>query len=122
MLKLHIEMNISDLIIKVVQASNDGPSNKDGTELRSRHNMSGYPEDPAKDLAKSNNGQPIDPFAINNNYIETSAEGAQKRYSGRGIMVQTKVTSRRRDEDNDEDKSSQSSTRKLKNDHHQDQF
>lgn len=117
MLKLHIEMNIADLIVKVVRASNDHPSYADGTELRSKHNR----EEAAKDQA---NRQPMDPFAINKNYIETSPEGAQKRYSGHGItkMVQTKVTSRRRDEENEEDKSSQSSTRKLKNDHQQDQF
>lgn len=121
MLKLHIEMNIADLIVKVVRASNDHPSYADGTELRSRQNR----EETAKEQAKSNNRQqPMDPFPINRNYIETSPEGAQKRYSGHGItkMVQTKVTSRRRDEENDEDKSSQSSTRKLKNDHQQDQF
>lgn len=120
MLKLHIEMNIADLIVKVVRASNDHPSYADGTELRSRQNR----EETAKDQAKGNNRQPMDSFATNKNYIETSPEGAQKRYSGHGIakMVQTKVTSRRRDEEIDEDKSSQSSTRKLKNDHQQDQF
>ncbi|KAH8656381.1 hypothetical protein BGZ61DRAFT_540955 [Ilyonectria robusta] len=118
-LKLHIEMNIADLIIKVVRATNDNNAYASGTELHSKQNRGVFHEGYSGDRAGAN-GQPIDPFTVNKAHIETSSDGYQKRVSGGGItkIVQTRVTSRRRDDDTDEDGSSQSSTRHLKNDDH----
>ncbi|KAJ6443667.1 Sterol 3-beta-glucosyltransferase [Purpureocillium lavendulum] len=114
-LKLHIEMNIADLIVKVVQATSDNKYYGDGTELRSKR-AKGFFQEEGSGNRTGANGQPLDPFTGHRNNVEAFSEGYRKRVSGGGItkIVQTKVVSRRRDEDVDEDNGSESSTRNLK--------
>lgn len=118
LLKLHIEMNIADLIVKVVQAIGDVQyyaEDADGTELHSRRAKRAFKE--GSENRTGANGQPLDPFSGNSTNIEASPEGYGGMASGGGItkMVQTRVTSRRRGDD-DGDGNSESSTRNLKQD------
>ncbi|KAF7556003.1 hypothetical protein G7Z17_g1735 [Cylindrodendrum hubeiense] len=108
MLKLHIEMNISSLIVKVVRATGDNSSYARGTELQSKpNNRSGA-------TAPSNNV-----FSGNRTHVEAEAGDEAPQGFSHGItkMVQTRITvSPRNNEEGEdiEDGSSQSSTRRLK--------
>lgn len=119
-LKLHIELNIADLIVKVVQAIGDGKyyaSGTGGTELHSKRTQHVFPDGSKNRIGA--NGQPLDPFTSNSANIEVSSEGYNCKASGGGItkMVQTRVTSRRRG-DEGEDGDSECSTRNLNQDGH----
>ncbi|GJN69951.1 hypothetical protein PLIIFM63780_010390 [Purpureocillium lilacinum] len=115
-LKLHIEMNIAELIVKVVQASSDNKYYADGTELQHSKRARGFFQDEGSGVRTGANGQPLDPFSGYRNNVEASSDGCKKQTTATGItkIVQTKVTSRRRDEYGDEDNGSESSTRNLK--------
>ena len=131
-LKLHIEMNIAELIVKVVRATSGSPYYASGTELHSsRKNRSNFPQNQQQaggggsQLRTGTNGQSVDPFSAGETGVTASVEAGEayaKRgggMPGTGItkIVQTRVTSRRRDEDADEDGSSESSTRNLQQHH-----
>ncbi|KAH7112756.1 hypothetical protein B0J13DRAFT_652521 [Dactylonectria estremocensis] len=108
MLKLHIEMNISSLIVKVVRATGDNSSYARGTELQSKlNNRSGA-------ATTSNNN-----FSGNRTHVEAEAadEAPQRFPQGITKIVQTRVTVSPRNRDDlvdDDDGSSHSSTRQLK--------
>ncbi|KAI5457654.1 hypothetical protein BGZ63DRAFT_393424 [Mariannaea sp. PMI_226] len=107
MLKLHIEMNISSLIVKVVRATGDGSSYEHGTELQSsRINRTGPPNASNK------------VFSGNRTHVEAEAggEGGTRFPQGITKIVQTRVTVTSRNRDDMDDGSSQSSTRQLKQD------
>ncbi|OAQ59445.2 hypothetical protein VFPPC_10502 [Pochonia chlamydosporia 170] len=112
-LKLHIEMNIADLIVKVVKATSDNRYYGNGTELRSKPTRGVFGN--GGSVARTANGQTINHFGGNQVDIEVSSGGYKSQDTGGGItkIVHTRVTSRRRDQ-SDEDNSSESSTRNLK--------
>ncbi|KAH8659740.1 hypothetical protein BGZ61DRAFT_370056 [Ilyonectria robusta] len=108
MLKLHIEMNISSLIVKVVRATGDGSSYARGTELQSK------PKNRSGAAITSNNI-----VSGNRTHVEAEAADEAPKSFPQGItkIVQTRVTvsPRNRDDlEDDEDGSSQSSTSRLK--------
>ncbi|KAH7137749.1 hypothetical protein EDB81DRAFT_844213 [Dactylonectria macrodidyma] len=111
MLKLHIEMNISSLIVKVVRATGDNSSYANGTtgtELQSK------PTNRSGATVPSNHM-----FSGNRTQVEAETGDEAPKGFPRGItkIVQTRITVTPRNheevEDN-EDGSSQSSTRRLK--------
>ncbi|KAH7009616.1 hypothetical protein EDB80DRAFT_713588 [Ilyonectria destructans] len=113
MLKLHIEMNISSLIVKVVRATGDNSSYANGTtgtELQSKPNNRSGATVPSNHMFSGNHG--------NQTQVEAeTGDDAPKGFS-RGItkIVQTRitVTPRNHEVEDNEDGSSQSSTRRLK--------
>ncbi|EXK25555.1 hypothetical protein FOMG_17797 [Fusarium oxysporum f. sp. melonis 26406] len=121
MIKLHIEMNISALIVKVVRATGINSSyNNDsaqGTELQSKfrgNTQAAGPSGYKTGLEAS--GQ----FFSSHNEAHIEA-GASGKPATKGITrtVQTRVTvTSRQHEEEDEDGSSQSSTRQLKRSSH----
>ena len=98
-------MNIAELIVKVVQASSDNKYYADGTELQHSKRARGFFQDEGSGVRTGANGQPLDPFSGYRNNVEASSDGCKKQTTATGItkIVQTKVTSRRRDEYGDED-------------------
>ncbi|KAI1839684.1 hypothetical protein JX266_014106 [Neoarthrinium moseri] len=119
-LKLHIEMNIADLIVKVVKATGDRQSpyafsNSQGTELRPR-GARGTFGGPSGN--KTNKNTEDHQYPTTQSYAKGGGDTATKRAPGKGItkIMQTTVVSKKRDDLND-DNSSQSSTRHLQNQH-----
>ncbi|KAH7141735.1 hypothetical protein EDB81DRAFT_691232 [Dactylonectria macrodidyma] len=108
MLKLHIEMNISSLIVKVVRATGDNSSYANGTELQSKPNNRSGATVPSNNI-----------FSGNRTQVEAETSDEAPKGISRGItkIVQTRITVSPRDHENmedNEDGSSQSSTRRLK--------
>ncbi|KAF4978464.1 hypothetical protein FZEAL_5150 [Fusarium zealandicum] len=124
MLKLHIEMNISALIVKVVRATGDNSSYARDTELQSKNKTQGQENRSGPATASMN--------LFSGNRTRVEAEGSEdtpRDYPQEGItkVIQTRVTVAPRNPnelEDDEDVSSQSSTRRLKNDSlvYRDQF
>ncbi|PNP60605.1 hypothetical protein FNYG_14667 [Fusarium nygamai] len=120
-IKLHIEMNISSLIVKVARATGDPSSyNNDsahGTELQSKFRGNTQAAGPSGDkTGLEASGQ----FFSSHNEAHIEA-GASGELASKGITrtVQTRVTvTSRHHEEEDEDGSSQSSTRQLKRSSH----
>ncbi|KAF7561103.1 hypothetical protein G7046_g3026 [Stylonectria norvegica] len=125
MLKLYIEMNISDLIVKVVRATGDHSSYQNdyqqGTELQSRH----------KGNKSGTAGTTATPGQLFSSSNEAHIEADRRTVGGndpasKGItkIVQTNVTITSRHREEEDDRSSQSSTRQLKKTTHMyhDQF
>ncbi|KAH6974813.1 hypothetical protein EDB80DRAFT_657459 [Ilyonectria destructans] len=127
MLKLHIEMNISALIVKVVRATGNHSSYQNdyaqGTELRSKFRGNIQATGPSGN--RTGLGTMGQLFSSHNEaHIEADA-GSKTTSKGITKIVQTRVTvTSRRHEEEDEDGSSQSSMRQLKRNSHvyQDQF
>ncbi|CAH0045525.1 unnamed protein product [Clonostachys solani] len=121
MLKLHIEMNISSLIVRVVLATGDSSSYKNdynqGTELQSKSkggNTTGGGAGPSK---RTGGGLESLFSSSGRNEVQIDADGqaVHKKNTPRGItrVIQTQVTvASRHDQD---DASSESSMRQLKN-------
>ncbi|KAL2671615.1 hypothetical protein Neosp_014205 [[Neocosmospora] mangrovei] len=118
MLKLHIELNISSLIVKVVRATGDNSSYQNdyynqGTELQSKPMGGGTNGNGASNKGRS--GTNTGPLfsSTNEARIDTDGDGQSRVNMSRGItkITQTQVTVSRIPED---DASSQSSTRQLK--------
>ena len=118
MLKLHIELNISSLIVKVVRATGDNSSYQNdyynqGTELQSKPMGGGTNGNGASNKGRS--GTNTGPLfsSTNEARIDTDGDGLSRVNMSRGItkITQTQVTVSRIPED---DASSQSSTRQLK--------
>ncbi|KAF4991463.1 hypothetical protein FDECE_14033 [Fusarium decemcellulare] len=118
MLKLHIELNISSLIVKVVRATGDNSSYKNdyynqGTELQSKP-MGNNTIGGTASKGRANTGPLFS--STNEARIDTDAEGlGRTNTTSRGItkIIQTQVTVSQRQHE-DDDGSSQSSTRQLK--------
>lgn len=122
-------MNIAELIVKVVRATANNPYYASGTELHSSKRPTFGKQGGAggsSHVHTGTNGQAVDPFSGNAASCEASGEGYTSTGKGGagasgtgGItkIVQTRITSRRRDEEGDEDGSSESSTRNLQHHH-----
>lgn len=107
-LKLHIEMNIADLIVRVVKATSDNKSYGNETELRSKRTRGAIGEDGS--VNRTTNGRKLDHFGGAHVDIEVSSGGYNKGDIGGGItkVVHTRVTSKRCDESEDGDNGSES--------------
>ena len=119
-------MNIAELIVKVVRATANNPYYASGTELHSSKRPTfGKQGGGSSHVHTGTNGQAVDPFSGNTASCEASGEGYTTGKGGGGAsgpggitkIVQTRITSRRRDEEGDEDGSSESSTRNLQHHH-----
>lgn len=120
MLKLHIELNISSLIVKVVRATGDNSSYQNdyynqGTELQSRPMGGGTNGNAASNKGRS--GTNTGPLfkSTNEARVNADGDGLGRVNMSRGItkITQTQVTVTPRHPE-DDDGSSQSSTRQLK--------
>ncbi|CAH0002117.1 unnamed protein product [Clonostachys byssicola] len=121
MLKLHIEMNISSLIVRVVMATGDKSSYineyQQGTELQSK-SKSGNTNRAGPGASNRTGGGMDSLFSSGRNEVHIDADGqaAGKKNAPRGgitRVIQTQVTvASRHDQD---DASSESSMRQLKN-------
>ena len=99
MLKLHIELNISSLIVKVVRATGDNSSYQNdyynqGTELQSKPMGSGTNANAASNKGRSgtNTGQLFS--STNEARIDIDGDGLSRANTSRGItkIIQTQVT------------------------------
>jgi hypothetical protein len=116
MLKLHIEMNISALIVRVVRATGDHSSYPDGyedTELRSKVRAH------ASRKTHSTRAGPMFSTAGRNLEVRVDAgsestDTQTKSHQGPGITKVTQTHVQVMDKHEEDDASSQSSTRHLK--------
>lgn len=125
MLKLHIEMNISSLIVKVVRATGESSSYKGGeyelgTELQGKAKTNtGTGRSGVLGATNNTAGQEVWDKK-NDVHVEAGNESMAKPMGGIMKSVQTRVTvtTSRKQDDEDDENSSQSSTRQLKRDSH----
>ncbi|RSL45513.1 hypothetical protein CEP54_014234 [Fusarium duplospermum] len=120
MLKLHIELNISSLIVKVVRATGDNSSYQNdyynqGTELQSKPMGGGTNGNGVSNKGRSGTNHGPLFSSTNEARIDTDGDGLGRVNMSRGItkITQTQVTVSARQME-DDDGSSQSSTRQLK--------
>jgi hypothetical protein len=122
MLKLHIEMNISSLIVRVVMATGDKSSYRNeynqGTELQSQSKSKGGNTNGAGAGVSNRTGGGMESLfsstGRNEVHIDADGQATGKKNAPRGItrVIQTQVTvASRHDQD---DASSESSMRQLK--------